>query len=95
MSDNKPTECMFVNLAEKLAIQNQVIIQTMDEIIERATMSADQLKEKYSAQVQKTLEATLVGDLTMGCNREGDHDDVPKPKSLNHRKSTKSQDSLI
>ncbi len=84
---NKPTQnkpCLFVNLAEKIAIQNQIVVQTMDEIIERSLLSLDESDEKHTSQVQKTIDATQVKEAT---SKDTNRKDLPRPKVLSRRAS--------
>ncbi|HMO12493.1 MAG TPA: hypothetical protein PKD64_02785 [Pirellulaceae bacterium] len=74
-----------VQAADKIAIQNQIIMQTMDEIIDRAMKCQDELDELQATQLKKTINVSLTGDLLFGGSFKPD---LPKPKALNRNSSS-------
>ena len=81
MSKNTKNDCLFVNLAEKLAGQNQIVSETIDEIVNNVIAEPNATERSDWAEIEKSLEKTI-------------NDEVPKPKSLARRRKPVIEDQV-
>lgn len=84
--------CLFVNLAEKLAAQNDIVSRTMEEIVENVVSDPNIEDRSDWEEICKMLETIVVGDLTLGSDTRRD---VPKPKSIGKNRTQQKEQNLI